>query len=197
MKITKKVKVGDYVNLLDTDFDEVGWFSRNYSKYIKWPWINFKYWFQSQIYQRIRYGFPLEDTWSFYTKHAEWCIPRLKLYRKSTFGYSGWLSSDGDFNQRKFDFYGDIPNHEYNKKKWNEILDKIIWAFENVDKEPYPIPPPNYDGRWKVAAISENGDITYTNADDRPWDYSQRDEHKRKVKEGLDLFAKYYLSIWD
>ncbi len=77
MKTEKKeLKVGDYTNLLE-HLEPLGWHYGLFSRYIKWPLINFKYWFKSQVYQRLRYGFPLEDTWSFYTKHAKWCLPRL------------------------------------------------------------------------------------------------------------------------
>jgi len=81
-------------------------------------------------------------------------------------------------------------------EEWTEILNKIIWAFENIDNEPMPKKPDDYDPRQTVTEY-DDGSVSYKAFDDRKWDWSEAKEHARKVQEGLDLYGKYYLNLWD
>ena len=79
--------------------------------------------------------------------------------------------------------------------KWNEILDKIIWSFENHDNEPMPTEPENYDPRCNMIKY-DDGSTEYEHLDDRPWDWTECEAHDKKVQEGLELFAKHYKDLW-
>ena len=58
---------------------------------------------------------------------------------------------------------------------WGDILDKIIWSFEEI-----------VTGRWDKEEISREEFPIYMTAS----------EYDTKVKEGLQLFGKYFLYFW-
>lgn len=53
------------------------------------------------------------------------------------------------------------------EKKWHEILDKMIWSFEQITKD-------------DVLAV----------------DVKNYKKYQERIQEGLDLFAKYFRSLW-
>jgi hypothetical protein len=60
---------------------------------------------------------------------------------------------------------GDISMEE-----WNEILDKMIFAF-----------------KW---SITEDEEANYTLPD------KEKEENWKKYEEGMNLFAKWYMGLW-
>jgi len=107
--------------------------------------------------------------------HSQIVVPRLKLLKERNMGYPGGLTNE----------------------EWHDILDKMIWSFENHDNGPNPIYSEDYDHRYEVIEL-DNGNTQY-----RPLnktgtiDWSPIEKHNEQVQEGLDLFAKYYLNLWD
>lgn len=83
---------------------------------------------------------------------AKYVLPRLKMYKKLTIAYPG---------------YGEANTPE----KWDELLDKMIWSFEQAT---------NY------YEIYES--IDYNNSN---WK-EKRKETDDKIQEGLMLFAKWF-----
>lgn len=83
---------------------------------------------------------------------AKYILPRLKLYKKLTIAYPG---------------YGEANT----SKKWGELLDKMIWSFEQAV---------NYYEIYEL--------IDYNDAD---WK-EKRKEINDKIQEGLLLFAKWF-----
>mgnify|MGYP001485994660 CR=1 FL=1 len=63
-------------------------------------------------------------------------------------------------------------NHGYpsnlNEKSWIDIQNKMIWSFEQIRDE----------SQWDIPA-------------------DEWEEYNAKVQEGLDLFAKYFRSLWN
>lgn len=63
-------------------------------------------------------------------------------------------------------------NHGYpngiSEEEWIDLQNKMIWSFEQI-------------------------------RDEKQWDkpISEWDAHHKKVQEGLDLFGKWYLHLWD
>lgn len=62
------------------------------------------------LWFRLLNGFYPEEWFSFYYHNAKWALPRLKYLRKNLHGYPSTLTC----------------------KEWEVILDKIIWAFEQI-----------------------------------------------------------------
>jgi len=88
---------------------------------------------------------------------------------------------------------------EVSQQKWLDILDKMIYAFED-DEDQF-----SYDAGWSMGeGHGEKCDETgYTRwdmiaNDQDAWDKYLKDmiEHQEKVQEGLDLFAKYARNLW-
>lgn len=131
-----------------------------------------KYFFR-KIYQRFTYGFPLEQSWDFCSYHSQWVLPRLKHLRANLHGHPNGLVEG----------------------EWEAILDKMIWSFENWENDPDPIYPENYDHRMIRTEIE--GGASFSKIDHRPIDFSPLYDHRKKAKEGFNLFAEYYMNLWD
>jgi hypothetical protein len=77
--------------------------------------------------------------------------------------------------QESFDFYiNDNPSSEHVKKEWEEILEKMIWSFRELVKEDSP------EHYYIVNGCIEE---------------HKRIEYENRIKEGLDLFFKYYMHL--
>jgi len=89
------------------------------------------------------------ETWSLDATIAEFILPRLKRFKVVNSGYPSSLT----------------------EKKWNEILDKMIFAFE-----------------WALADvdISEHADLSE----------KERKLKWKKYEEGMNLFSKYFMDLW-
>jgi hypothetical protein len=93
--------------------------------------------------QREERGFDDTELWNLFHHLAEHIAPRLKAFRDhDKVGYPAGLSA----------------------KKWQNILSKMIFAFEEISK-------------------------------DDMWDFDEK--KNKKVEEGLDLFRKWFLGLWD
>ena len=114
-----------------------------------------------------------KETWSLDVTLAKYIIPRLKKFKELENGYPG---------------RGEMDTPE----KWDEALDKMIQAFEYViDLDEYWIDDPRYD--YTDIMFGKNKEF-----------YEKIKENKRSedirrlaaINEGLQLFAKYYMSLW-
>jgi len=79
---------------------------------------------------------------------------------------------DVDPNQESFDFGDDLESMQYEKNTmiWNEIMDKMIWSFQQLTVD------------------YKNG--VNIKSDARPL-------YEERLQEGLALFGTYYLALWD
>ena len=129
-----------------------------------------------KVRQRIRNGgFPDEHWFEFRSHCASWAVPRLKMFNEKKCGYP----------------------HGLTEEEWTEILNKMIWSFEHIDddipikySDDYSVEferTENEDGTVIVSTKNKTGSI----------DFSDIEKHNDKVQEGLDLFAKYYMNLWD
>ncbi len=66
-----------------------------------------------------------------------------------------------------------IP-YNMTEKKWNSIMDDMIWAFEQI-------------------TLDNNDDQFWTDGID--WDGMK--VHYARINKGTALFGKYYRSLWD
>lgn len=102
--------------------------------------------------QRLERGFDDTELWNLDYTFAKFVLPRLKRFKEVNQGYPASITYE----------------------VWDEYLDKMIYAFENIDYD-----DKSYDGvEW--------------------FDMSQeaRDVVVEKVNEGLDLFRRHYFSLW-
>lgn len=90
--------------------------------------------------------------------------------------------------------------YNLSKKKWNEILDKMIWAFSNIANDNMTTPAPSdYGINYENSSDFNNYELLHAD-----WTKTQGyidwkkdyENHRKKIKEGLRLFGKYFESLW-
>lgn len=168
----QELKEGDLVLDFGLDLSQpTTWESIWYK--VKFGWRDFIYWWKKQ-YQKIRYGFPLEESWDFHSTLCKWSLPRLKHLKNNMQGHPMELTSD----------------------EWSQVLTDIIWSMENHDATVMPIYPSNYDHHQRVVKYNDFG-ISFENVDPRPLDWTPVTEHAERVQKGFDLLGKWMLHLWD
>lgn len=91
-------------------------------------------------------GFCDAETWSLDSVICQFVLPRLKRFKELNIGY---------------------PGGEITWEKWNEILDKMIFAFEfNLVMDDWSHDKPGFDAEYA------------------------------KFEEGMQLFAKWFRHLW-
>jgi len=154
------------------------------------------------------------DTWSMDHNLALIILPLLIQLKATKHGIPSEFADVGGEphgSQSSFDFYTETHNEAFDQgvKRWEEVLDKMIWAFEQIAfdnyDEKYRHGEPKFD--WiktdkKFAnPISGKMEDTYQMVDKNPdehwYDVVGHQMHDERVQEGLDLFGKYYRSLWD
>jgi len=137
--------------------------------------------------QRLTTGFPHHEAYGFTDWFAQAALPRLKFMRDDTHSYP-----DLPDNSKR---YGEADDSDEGLIKWKKELDKIIWSLEHYDDDIMPIPPENYNPQSRRTEFSD-GSIQYEPIDDRPHDFTPCKDHRKRVQDGLDLFAKHFYDLW-
>ena len=103
-----------------------------------WEIINPVYnWRRSRfLWQRITRGFDDSETWSLDDTIAKFILPRLKRFRELELkGVPGNISKLTWEEEQKLSEKEAEAHWEQMEKDWNEILDKMILAFETIVKD--------------------------------------------------------------
>lgn len=154
------------------------------------------------------------DTWNLDTTLAFIILPALVQLRDSKMGVPAEFVDIGGASydvQESFDFYKDSHDEHFDKsvERWNDVLDKMIWSFEqlvlNDYEQKYHYGQPKYD--WVKTPSQQLNPINNlmedmyqmvdTNPDEHWYDIEGHSEHERRIQEGLELFGKYYKHLWD
>lgn len=142
------------------------------------------------------------DTWSLDHTLALIIYPALLQLKDNMPGIPADFTEDLDFsNQYSFDFYNEteLENNRFQQRvdKWNETLDKMIWAFreiaEDTYEEKYQHGEPDYemiDNNDGTSGLEQRNKDAWT-------DYNGIKAHEEKIDEGLMLFAKYFRNLWE
>jgi len=155
------------------------------------------------------------DTWNLDHTLALIILPGLLQLKEEKHGVPSDFAEVGgeDYgSQYSFDFYSETKDAAFDIgiKRWDEVLDKMIWSFNQLILEDYT--DQYYHGE-RDFKFEKSPSGTYTNpvtgkieptyelVDMNPgqhWvDYAGLQEHERRIQEGLELFGKYYRSLWD
>tara|TARA_Y100000310_G_scaffold2494_1_gene3222 strand:- start:552 stop:1175 length:624 start_codon:yes stop_codon:yes gene_type:complete len=201
IKKERKIIEEKIVEKMLGDFKPAPWYELWFYLKPYWWFRDIKYWFKKRR-EKFIIGFPREESWDFRHASAKWILPRLKHFRKEVDSFPAKLIEEGELDTSHF-LEGGSPDHEKNREerhkygmeKWRGVLDKIIWSFENIDNEPDPLKPDDWDPRCKMIKY-EDGSAEYQRLDDREWNFGPQEEHAKKIKEGLDLFAEHYYDLW-
>jgi len=155
------------------------------------------------------------DTWSFDHTLAHIIYPALLQLKATKHGVPHEIVADvggEDWEpQESFDFYKETHNEAFEIacKRWDEILDKMIWSFEQLMKDDYGDlyhhGKPEFDfvetDKLYPNPISGKMEKTFQMVDKNPdehwYDVEGHRLHEERIQEGLELFGKYYRSLWD
>ena len=154
------------------------------------------------------------DTYSLDHSLAHIILPALIQLKNTKMGVPAEFSEVGGANydnQSSFDFYEETHNEAFDIacKRWEDILDKMIWSFTQVVfddwEKQYQHGTPKFD--WVKSdeqytnPISGKIEDTFQMVDKNPtehWtDYEGMRKHEERIQEGLELFGKYYRHLWD
>lgn len=165
--------------------------------------------------QRVDIQIDEWDTWNMDGTLARIIYPMLIQLKASKHGVPSEMVSDvgGEdwCEQDSFDFYKETHDESWEiaSKRWDEILDKMIWSFHQlvVDdyNDKYHHGTSEYD--WvesdKTFPNPVTGKIepTYQMVDKNPGDHffdaTGLFLHEERIQEGLELFGKHYRALWD
>lgn len=154
------------------------------------------------------------DIWSLDTTLAYIIYPALLELRMVKHGVPADFAQVGgeDWHEQGcFDFYKETHDWAFNEKikEWDVILDKMIWSFgqliwDNEESFHYGKVP-----RFKFVKTGQTMLNPITNQVEELSQMVDRDPtshyfdaagyalYQDRIQEGLDLFAKYYRSLWD
>jgi hypothetical protein len=164
--------------------------------------------------QTIRVEINRHDTYSCDHTLAYIIYPLLLQLRETKHGVPGEFAEVGgaDYDlQDSFDFYKETHGESFDKScdKWDEILNKMIWSFEQLINDEYDSQyhhgEANYD--WVKTEDKHYNPLTGKmetmhrmvdrNPDEHWYDHVGHRVHEDRIQEGLDLFGKYFRNLWD
>lgn len=155
------------------------------------------------------------DTWSLDHTLATIIYPALLQLKQTKHGIPSEFINDvgGEEwdEQQSFDFYIESHNEAWEEgaKRWDEALDKMIWAFYQIAYEDYNDKYHHGKGEYdwiksdKTFPNPVTGKIeaTFQMVDKDPdahwYDAEGHKLHEDRIQEGLELFGKYFRSLWD
>ena len=143
------------------------------------------------------------DTWNMYSTLAYIILPMLKQLKDTIHGSANMPAFDQTSTssvQYCLPFYeeGDKLAWEQGHKQWEEVLDKMIWSFEQINTD------------WEKQF--ESGEIDYFFNKVPGTDYTEclhgpnhtfkfdtegAIQFQKRMQEGFELFGEYYQNLWD
>jgi len=155
------------------------------------------------------------DTWNMDHTLAHIIYPCLLQLKATKQGIPNDFVNDvggEDYvDQSSFDFYTESHKEAWDiaAARWDEVLDKMIWSFEQLLKneydEKYHHGKPEFDfvetQKLFPNPISGKMEVTYQMVDKNPgehwYDAEGHQLHEERIQEGLELFGKYFRALWD
>ena len=165
--------------------------------------------------RKIKVEIDHSDTWSLDYTLALVIYPALVQLKAEKHGIPNELVNDvgGEdwTNQDSFDFYKETHHDAFDVacQRWEVILDKMIWSFEQLVRGDYS--EKYHHGKMETDWIKSDktypnpvtGKIEPTwqmidkNPDEHWYDSEGHQLHDERIQEGLELFGKYYRALWD
>jgi len=169
---------------------------------------------KKHVNRKISIDIDCYDSWNLDHTLALIIYPALVQLRQTKHGVPGEFAEVGgeDYtSQDSFDFYKESHDLAYSEgvKRWEEVLDKMIWAFYQIAYDDYGDRyhhgTSDYD--WVKSdktfpnPITGKVEETYQMVDKDPeahwYDIEGHQLHEERIQEGLELFGKYYRALWD
>jgi hypothetical protein len=149
------------------------------------------------------------DTWSMDSTLSYVITPLLKQYKESIHSFGNVSDRDVPKELRSTSAppltqeQKDIgQSDELAEKRWNWVLDEMIFAFESVNNS--EIENQFWSGNYDLTTTPEYVDgklVGYTMGHGpnhtQKFDRKGYEAHYKRMKNGFVLFGKYYLDLWD
>jgi hypothetical protein len=163
-------------------------------------------------YQKVNITIDNYDTWSLDHTLAKIILPCLIQLKATKHGIPANLTErDTDYEQQTFDFYDEDDDLVYKTDEvlWNEILDKMIWSFQQLAIDNYDSKYHHGKGEYEFVesdktflnSVTGKVEKTYQMVDKNPdshwYDYVGHKLHEERIQEGLELFGKHFRNLWD
>ncbi len=175
-------------------------------------WLNkLCHYIESKRKRTIKVKLDPWDTWSMDHTLALIILPMLKQLKETNQGYAlvdledvpmelrGTTHENYD-EQKAFDWYFDEEITDFGEKRWNWVMDEMIWAFEQLVDE---------EGDLKF--WTGESDFVFVPCEDKPnfsemkhgpkhtavFDSEGYQKYHKRINNGLTLFGKYYRGLWD
>ena len=123
------------------------------------------------------------DTWSMDNTLAHIILPMLKQLKETRHG-APYVDNE-DVPETLWSDHSDYEQTDENfHKRWDWVLDEMIWAFEQktIDWE---------EQYYEFAENHEFGDEPLR------WEDEKMEAHQTRMSNGFRLFGKYYENLWD
>lgn len=117
------------------------------------------------------------DTWNAEHTLAMIIHPVLVKFRKNINSFPTNFD-DTDIPKTVYDKFD--KEDEISLKKWEWVLDEMIWSFSQILEEDY---------ESSYFSLDENEKIIV--------DHEGLEAHRKRIQRGLMLFSKYYLNLWN
>jgi hypothetical protein len=152
------------------------------------------------------------DTWNCDSTLSHIIYPMLLQLRDTKQGVPNEFADVGgaDYeSQDSFDFYKESHSDAFDEgcKRWDQVLNKMIWSFEQLTRHDYSEQYHHGKMRWEWLELNPTAgntgvaDKSYEMKDlnpDQHWlDIAGLELHEERIQEGLNLFGKYFRSLWD
>jgi hypothetical protein len=122
--------------------------------------------------QRVKIKIHKWDTWSMDHTLAPIILPMLVQLKATNHGYPADLT----------------------EKKWNSIMDEMIWAFEQKCRDDWESDYYEY----RELGLEEEGKADDLFGWKLVWeDREGQKAHQKRMTNGFKLFGKYYENLWD
>lgn len=191
----------------DYDEKDYNWFDRvvdkstdwimvPINKYINFPWLD-------KRERKIKVHIDGYDIWSADNTIALIVHPLLLKLREHKHGAP--LVDDEDVPEHLRSTSANPKENEWDTddnhfKRWDWVLDEMIWAFEQCTDGDHGASQ-FYSGEvdWNFQKDSDTGlsSINYGPNHTFACDDVGREAHFKRIKNGLRLFGKYYMALWD
>lgn len=164
--------------------------------------------------QTVKVSIDNFDTYSLDHTLAYIILPALLALKDQKMGIPNELVADvgGEdwTHQDSFDFYKESHKEAFDlaTKRWDEILDKMIWSFRQILLEDYEENYHHGKAKFKfektdklfhnpvTGQLEETYEMIDKNPNDHWYDHVGHQLHDERIQEGLELFGKYYRHLW-
>jgi len=159
------------------------------------------------IHPRIEYiKIDPYDTWSMDSTLTPIILPMLKQIRQTSHGAPYVDDLDVPVEIRSTSAppkENDWDTDEFHFKRWQWVIDQMIWAFENTNND-------DWEDQFFTGTLDQEMVITKTNNKGSPIEWNLKDgpnhtrsfdregyeEYSKRIQGGLVLFGKYYRALW-